>query len=108
MPFNVSQQVLAFHPVARELRTGTLLTTYADQYHVQFHNIELGVHCLPDTVLIPISTNDFFMTTCGDSLSGPEVIVPGLEHLESVDFERTTYTDDNLQAMSLLVMFAER
>lgn len=63
---------------------------------------------MPDTVLIPISSNDFYMTTCADSLSGPEVIVPGLEHLESVDFERTTYTDDNLQAMSLLVMFAER
>lgn len=57
---------------------------------------------------MPISTSDFYMTTSGDQMSGPEIVVPGLEHLEQVDFERTTHTDDNLQAMSLLVMFAER
>jgi hypothetical protein len=42
------------------------------------------------------------------NISGPEVIVPGLEHLEKIDFERTIHTDDNLQAMALLFMFAER
>lgn len=54
--------MLAYHPVARELRTGTLLTTFNDQYHVQFHNVDLGVHSLADYQMVPISTNDFFMT----------------------------------------------
>ena len=31
-----------------------------------------------------------------------------MEHLEHIDFDRTTHTDDNLQAASLLILFAER
>jgi len=70
--------------------------------------VELGVHSLPDTKITPISSSDFYMTLNGDNIAGPEVIVPGLEHLEQIDFDKTVHTDDNLQAMSLLVMFAER
>ena len=44
MPLQVSQQVLAMHPITRELRTASVLTTYGNRYHVQYHNPELGVH----------------------------------------------------------------
>ena len=44
LPLQVSQQVLAMHPVTRELRTASLLTTFGNRYHVQYHNPELGVH----------------------------------------------------------------
>lgn len=100
--------MVALHPITRELRTGSLLTTYADQYHVQFHNVELGVHCLADTALIPISTSDFYQTTQAEDSTSPELVLAGLEHLEQIDFDRTTYTNDNLEAMSMLMMFAER
>ena len=44
-----------------------------------------------------------------ETLGGPETIVgPSLEHLEHIDFDRTTHTDDNIQAAALLIMFAER
>jgi len=66
------------------------------------------VHCLADTALIPISTSDFYQTTQAEDSVGPEVVLVGLEHLEQIDFDRTTYTNDNLEAMSMLMMFAER
>jgi len=60
MPLYVSQQVLAIHPIIREARTGSLLSTYGNKYHVQFHNPELGVFVLKDTELTPIGLNDFY------------------------------------------------
>lgn len=36
------------------------------------------------------------MTVDGDSNNGPDIVIPGFEHLEHVDFERTVHTDDNL------------
>jgi hypothetical protein len=60
MPLYVSQQVLALHPILREPRTGSLLSTYGNKYHVQFHNPELGVFVLKDIELTPIGLNDFY------------------------------------------------
>jgi hypothetical protein len=34
MPLQVSQHVLAMHPILHELRTGCLLSTYGSKYHV--------------------------------------------------------------------------
>lgn len=58
LPLQVSQQVLAMHPVTRELRTASLLTTYGNRYHVQYHNTELGVHIQKDTSLVPIGPSE--------------------------------------------------
>ena len=52
--------MLAIHPTLREPRTASLLTTYGNHFHVQFHNSELGVFVLKDTELTPIGVNDFF------------------------------------------------
>jgi len=60
VPMSVSQQVLAVHPVSGELRTGTLLTTYGDKFHVQFHKTELGVCLMQDNKFIPISRSQLF------------------------------------------------
>ena len=54
----MSQQVLALHPKLRELRTASLLTTFQNKYHVQYHNPELGVHIQSDTTLIPIGPSE--------------------------------------------------
>lgn len=48
------------HPTLKEPRTASLLTTFANHFHVQFHNSELGVFVLPDTQLTPIGINDFY------------------------------------------------
>ena len=48
------------HPVLKEPRTGSLLTTYGNHFHVQFHNSDLGVYVLQDTELTPIGLNDFY------------------------------------------------
>lgn len=58
--------------------------------------------------MVPISTNDFFMTRDEETNLIPALVMPSLQHLEQVDFDSTMHTDDNLQAMSLLIMFAER
>ena len=50
------------HPVTRELRTASLLTTYDNRYHVQYHNPELGVHVQKDTSMVPIGTSDLYRT----------------------------------------------
>ena len=42
----------------KELRTASLLTTYENKYHVQYHNTELGVHRQDDTTIVPISPSD--------------------------------------------------
>ena len=60
MPLQVSQQVLALHPITREPRTGVLLSTYASKYHVQFHNSDLSVYLLKDIEITPIGLNDFY------------------------------------------------
>lgn len=60
LPLLVSQQVLALHPRLRELRTGNLLTSYGNKYHVQYHHPELGVHVQGDSSLIPISKSGLY------------------------------------------------
>ena len=52
--------MLAIHPILREPRTGSLLSTYGNKYHVQFHNPELGVFIMKDYEITPIGLNDYF------------------------------------------------
>ena len=58
LPLHVSQQVLAMHPVTRELRTASLLTAFDNRYHVQYHNPDLGVHVQQDTSVVPIAASE--------------------------------------------------
>lgn len=46
------------HPVSRELRTASLLTTFGNRYHVQYHNTELGVHIQKDSSMVPIGPSE--------------------------------------------------
>ena len=58
MPLEVSQQVLALHPARKELRTAQILTNHGDNYHVQYHNPDLGVTFQKDKTIVPISSAD--------------------------------------------------
>ena len=46
------------HPVTRELRTASLLTTHGNRYHVQYHNPDLGVHIQGDISMVPIGPSE--------------------------------------------------
>lgn len=46
------------HPKTRELRTASLLTTFGNRYHVQYHNAELGVKIQNDTTMVPIGPSE--------------------------------------------------
>ena len=50
------------HPSTRELRTASLLTTFENKYHVQYHNPELGVHVQKDTQIVPIGPSELYRT----------------------------------------------
>ena len=71
MPLQVSQQVLALHPSTKEPRTASLLTTFGNNYHVQYHNPDLGVYLQTDTSLVPISANDLYKTDNPDQEGTP-------------------------------------
>ena len=69
-------------------------------YYVQFHNVDLGVYCLPDTSIMPISSNEYFMMTANESQStegGNQFAqIQGLDQLKRIDFDKTKHSDDNL------------
>ena len=83
---HVTQHVLAFHPQKRQLRTASLLTAYGNQYHVQYHNANLGVHMQRDTTMIPIGPSDLHK-----QIEVPEELQPEqqLSEVEKVKVNQT-------------------
>ena len=49
-------------------------------YYVQFHHVDLGVYCLPDTSIVPISSNEYFYQVASDSAEE----IPALAGLEQL------------------------
>ncbi|KAJ9507959.1 hypothetical protein QJQ45_021294, partial [Haematococcus lacustris] len=57
-PLTVGQQVVARHPVTRQLHDGVILTIKGSKYRVQFHRAELMTEVVADTELMPVSPGD--------------------------------------------------
>ena len=47
-------------------------------YYVQFHHVDLGVYCLPDTSIVPVSSNEYFYQVASDSAEESPALL-GLE-----------------------------
>ena len=60
------------HPKTRELRTASLLTTFGNRYHVQYHSAELGVHVQTDTSMVPIGPSSMHRNL--DSGESPDAL----------------------------------
>lgn len=54
-PLSVGQHVIAFHPRAREIHNGIVLSVDHSRYHVQFDQPELGVADIMDIDCMPLN-----------------------------------------------------
>ena len=93
--------MLAFHPVKKELRTANILTNYSDNYHVQYHNQDLGVYFQKEKSIVLISASNPVSNEEQDS-NQDSVLHQGLRSASKNEIDHDTLSAANAIRNDLL------